>query len=658
MTEDAPKTAGEWRRAGAAHYRAGRLAEAEAATRQAVRLDPRDAAALSNLGAILRAQRRTADALEALDRALEIAPGVASVLLNRANALNELQRFAEALASAERALAITPDEAFAHTARGNALAGLGRRGEAIESFRASLRLSPGNATARFNLATALVAAGEAEPALAVYDAAIAADPAAADAHAERGHLLARLGRWAEAVAAYDAAHALAPGLPYLAGQRLYARMKICDWRDFDRLTAELAARVDAGELAAIPFPTSATPLTAAQQLRCATTYAAATLPVLPRPAAPPPAERLRIGYFSADFHEHPTAYLLVEALELHDRSAFEVTAFAFGPSAKTPIRRRLETACEHFLDVADLEPAAIAGLAAERGLDIAVDLMGFTADSRPKIFAIGAAPIQVSFLGYPMTSGAPCLDYLIADPVLIGPEDVDDYSEKVAWLPHCYQPNDRKRAVAAEPTSRADHGLPAEAFVFASFNGAYKIAPPVFAIWMDLLKAVPGAVLWLLQDAAADNLRRAASAAGVDPAQLVFAPPLPAPQHQERIARADLFLDSLPYCAHTTASDALWAGLPLITCRGETFAGRVAASLLTAAGLPDMIVESIEDYRSLALALARDPEPLAAIRARVAQARASALFDTPAYVRALEDLYRRMHARRLADLPPDHLRQP
>ncbi|THD62036.1 tetratricopeptide repeat protein [Phenylobacterium sp.] len=655
MPETPPQTAAEWRGAGADHYRAGRLAEAETATRASLRLEPRDTAALANLGAILRAQRRPLEALETLDRALAIAPGEAFVLVNHANVLNELQRFAEAFASADRALAIVPDHALAHLARGNALAGLGRRPEAVADFRECLRLSPDNASARFNLAAVLVAAGDADQALAVYDAAIASGRNVASAYAERGHLLARLERWAGAAEAYDRACDLDPGQPYLAGQRLHARMKICDWRDFDRLAAELGARIDAGELAAIPFPVAAMPLTAAQQLRCARTYAAATLPVLPRPAAPPPSPRIRLGYFSADFHEHATAFLIAEALELHDRSAFEVTVFSFGPSDETPMRTRLKAACEHFLDVADLDPAAIARLAALRGLDIAVDLKGLTGNSRAKIFAVGAAPVQVSFLGYPMTTGAACWDYLIADRVLIGPEDVGDYSEKVAWLPNSYQPNDRKRLVAAEPTTRADHGLSADAFVFASFNGSYKITPTVFALWMDLLKAAPGSVLWLLRDAAAGNLRRAAGEAGLDPARLVFAPTQPAPRHRARIARADLFLDSLPCGAHTTASDALWAGLPLITCRGATFAGRVAASLLTAAGLPDLIVESLADYRALALGLARDAERLGEVRARVAAARTSALFDTPAYVRDLEGLYRRMHERRLRGLPPDHL---
>jgi predicted O-linked N-acetylglucosamine transferase (SPINDLY family) len=292
------------------------------------------------------------------------------------------------------------------------------------------------------------------------------------------------------------------------------------------------------------------------------------------------------------------------------------------------------------------------------GIDVAVDLKGYTTHSRPEIFARGAAPVQVSFLGYPMTMGAPFIDYLVADRVLVGPGDRQFYSEKVAWLPHCYQPNDRQRATSGKATRREDHALPPDGFVFASFNGSYKITPQVFGAWMELLRALPQSVLWLLQDDpdATANLRRSAVASGIEADRLVFAPFCPLPAHLERIGHADLFLDSFPYTAHTTASDALWAGLPLVTRKGETFASRVAASLLSAVGLPDLAVSSAAAYKALALALAGDPVLLKAIRARLLKARtSSALFDTPAYVRGLEDLYRRMHERRLAGLPPDHL---
>jgi len=435
-------------------------------------------------------------------------------------------------------------------------------------------------------------------------------------------------------------------------------MKTCDWRDFDALVADTAARIDAGAPAATPFTIVAASFSPARQKACAQRYAADTFAARPRPPAPEPGPRLRVGYFSADFHEHATAYLIAELLELHDREAFEVTAFSYGPASDGPMRRRLQAACERFLDVRELGAEAICEQARALGLDIAVDLKGLTTHSRPEIFAMGAAPIQVSYLGFPMTMGAPFIDYIVADRVVIPLEDRGLFAEKVAWVDGCYQPNDRRRAISEATTTRADHGLSSDAFVFASFNGAYKVTPQVFDVWMSLLQANPRAVLWLLQDdpSAVANLKGATAAAGVDPARLVFAPFRPLPEHLARIGHADLFVDTFPCSAHTTASDALWAGLPLLTCRGETFASRVAASLLTAAGLPELICEDLAAYRATALALSQEPARLAGLRQRVEAARTtSPLFDTPAHTRNLEALYRRMKARRLTGLPPDHL---
>jgi protein O-GlcNAc transferase len=658
LTEDPSHTAEACIQAGAAHYSAGRLAEAEAAMREAVRLAPHHVEALSNLGAILRARGRARDGLAVLDTALTVAPAAPAVLLNRANILNDLRRWTQALESATRAVAASPDNPAAHNARGNALSGLGARPAAIESYREALRISPVDVAALFNLAKALLELGNAAASLDAYVRAAALTPGFAGAHAGRGHALSQLKRWAEASAAYERAYALDPDLPDLAGQRLHARMKTCDWRDFEGLVGDLAARIEAGKAAATPFSIVAAPLSARQQLLCATTYAAETFAASPRPNPAAPGPRIRVGYFSADFQDHATAYLLAEMLELHDRQAFEITAFSYGPASQSPIRARLQAACERFFDVQRLSAGTVSDMARQLGLDIAVDLKGFTTHSRPEIFAAGAAPIQVSFLGYPMTTGAPFIDYLIADRVLIGPTDRELYSEKVAWLPGCYQPNDRKRSIAPQVTTRADHGLPADAFVFASFNGSYKITPEVFGIWTELLLALPGSVLWLIEDdpSATRNLRAAAAGAAVDPGRLVFAPFRPLATHLERIGHADLFLDSFPCTAHTTASDALWAGLPLLTRKGETFASRVAASLLVAVGLPELAVESVADYKATALALAADPARLQSLRARLTAATtSSALFDTPAYVSGLEDVYRRMHGRQLAGLPPAHL---
>ncbi|MBS0333373.1 MAG: tetratricopeptide repeat protein [Proteobacteria bacterium] len=657
MSPSPQKTARAWLDEGADLYAAGRYAEAEAATRQALRLEPGHVGALGNLGAMLRVQRRPAEALAVFERGLALAPDSAALRVNHANLLSDLGRWGEALASAERACALAPADGAAHAARGQALAGLGRRHEAVGAFVQGMNLAPAQPAIGFTLVKTLFELNRPDDAMHVYAELAARLPGSPRVHAERGHAFAMLGRWADAAEAYARAYGLAPDMPHLLGQLLLSRQRICDWRDFEALSGELGRRIEAGQPAATPLPTAALPITRRQQLICARTYSAHSFAPPPPPPSPPPGRRIRVGYFSADFHAHATAYLMAELLERHDRDAFEVSLFSFGPDDEGPMRRRIEAAAEHFHDVRRHSPQAIAELARRAPLDIAVDLKGFTAGARPEIFAARAAPVQVSFLGYPMTSGAPFLDYLVADPVLIGRDETGDYSEKIAWLPDCYQPNDRKRRIAQDGAVRADHGLPEGAFAFASFNGSFKIGPQVFHIWMSLLRQLPGSLLWLLEDepAAAANLRASAEEAGVDPARLVFAPPLPLAEHLARMRHADLFLDCWPYGAHTTASDALWAGLPLVTRKGETFASRVAASLLTAAGLPELIVETPEAYAALALDLARDPQRLAAIRTRAAAARTSPLFDTPRYARHLEGLLRRMHERRLAGLALEHL---
>jgi predicted O-linked N-acetylglucosamine transferase (SPINDLY family) len=371
-------------------------------------------------------------------------------------------------------------------------------------------------------------------------------------------------------------------------------------------------------------------------------------------------ERIRVGYFSADFHNHATSYLIAELLEEHDKTRFEVFGMSFGPDSKDDMRQRVAAACEHFIDLRDRTDNEVAALARELQIDIAVDLKGYTLDSRTGIFAQRAAPVQVNYLGYPGTMGAPYIDYLIADKILIPDGQRAHYTEKIVCLPDCYQPNDRRRRIAESMPSRAEHGLP-NGFVFCCFNNSYKITPPVFDRWMHILTQIDGSVLWLLEDTPSVkfNLRRAAQARNVDPDRLVFAAWRTLPEHLARYRLADLFLDTLPYNAHTTASDALWAGVPVLTCTGSTFAGRVAASLLTAVGLPELIVTDPDQYETLAVALARDPQRLVALRTRLQTHRdRAALFDTPRYARHLEFAYERMVERARAGRPPAHIDVP
>lgn len=643
---------------GIAHYAAGRLDEAEADMREAARLDPANIAAHANLGAILRTAGKASQALAVYDAALVLSPDATLVLANRANLLNDLRRWPEALDSANRALAGAPGHPSALNARANALLSLGERPAAVETYQEAARNAPGGLQAWFNLGKALLELGRAPEALDAYQRAVAIAPEFAAARAGVGHVLAQLKRWSDAAEAYDHAYRLDPDLPYLAGQRLHARMKVCDWRGYDAAVDDIARRIDEGARAALPFTLIAAPFSAAQQRRCAESYVADTFVSAPRPPGATPGERIRVGYFSADFHEHATAYLLAEALELHDRGDFEITAVSWGPQSGGQMRQRLEAACERFVDVRAVGSASVARMARDLKLDIAVDLKGATTYARPELFAAGLAPVQVSFLGFPMTSGAPFIDYLVADSEIVPVAAERYYSEKIARLDACYQPNDSRRTVSAVATTRREHDLPADAFVFASFNASYKITPQTFALWMELLRRVPDAVLWLLDDEplALSNLRVAAHASLVDPRRLVPAPFRSHAEQLERLAHADLLLDTFPCGAHTTASDALWAGVPILTRRGETFASRVAASLLMAVDMPELICESEAHYRMMAIRLAGDPGLLAGLRLRLAAARHSApLFNTRAYVDNLEKLYRAMHRRRLAGLTPDHL---
>jgi predicted O-linked N-acetylglucosamine transferase (SPINDLY family) len=368
--------------------------------------------------------------------------------------------------------------------------------------------------------------------------------------------------------------------------------------------------------------------------------------------------KIRLGYYSADYHEHATAFLTAGLFERHDRSRFELTAFSFGPPREDAMRRRVTAAFDRFVDVRSRSDQEVAQLSRELAIDIAVDLKGYTEGARMGIFAHRAAPVQVSYLGYPGTLAAPYIDYLVADETLIPSETRAFYTEKIAYLPHSYQANDRQRSIAERIFTREELGLPSRGFVFCCFNNAYKITPAVFDVWMRILRRVEGSVLWLLLDneRAAENVRREAEARGVSGSRLVFAPSMALPEHLARHRAADLFLDTHPYNAHTTASDALWAGLPVLTRSGESFAARVAGSLLKAAGLAELVTTTPEAYEALAVELATDPIHLAKLTVGLSRTRlAVPLFDTELFARHLENAYTQMYQRSVRGLSPEHL---
>ncbi|MFN3401534.1 MAG: tetratricopeptide repeat protein, partial [Ferrovibrio sp.] len=567
-------------------------------------------------------------------------------------------RLAEAVAIQEQALAINPRFPQLLMQLGLCLSDLGRHGEAIARYREALAVAPHLHEAWSNLGNALKRAGDAAGAETAYREALRLKPDFLNALANLGTLLADSGRRREAITLFERVAALNPDHDGIWGKISFEKRNICDWRDYDSLVeGKVCEQVRAGSRKTTAFSLITLSSTPQEQLLVARAYAesaAQSATLLPQ-RPPQQRARLRVGYLSADFHPHATAYLIAEMMERHDRSRFEIIAYSIGPESDSPVRRRLVAAFDSFVDLRLLSHDEAAQRIHADDLDILIDLKGYTQNTRSEILARRPAPIQVNYLGYPGTMGATFIDYIIADAFIIPPTQHAFYDEKVVTLPHCYQPNDTRRPVADQPPTRAACGLPEDGFVFASFNNSYKITPQVFDIWMRLLSQLPGSVLWQLEAEpdAAENLRREAQARGIDPARLIFAPPLDLADHLARQPLADLFLDTLPVNAHTTASDALWAGLPVLTCAGETFIGRVAGSILTTIGLPELITTSLPEYEALALALARDPARLGALRQKLAvQRQTSPLFDIARFTRNLEGAYLQMQARRLAGQLP------
>jgi predicted O-linked N-acetylglucosamine transferase (SPINDLY family) len=580
----------------AALHRQGRLAEADALYQDILRSDPSHFDALHLRGVIALQTRRWEDGVALVRDAIALNGNVPEAHDNLGNGLRELRRFDEALASFDRAIALRPGDARLHRNRGSTLQSLDRHEEALASFAK--------------------------------------------------------------------AFALQPDLEFLPGMLTHTKMTLCDWSDIQRDLAALEDRIEHGERAALPFPVIVLSDSPRLQRKAAELYVRARCPAntaLPEIARWPGHDKLRIGYFSADLQNHATAYLMAELFEQHDASSFEITAFSFGSDTGDAMRQRLRAGFHRFIDVRHRTDQEVAVLARELEIDIAVDLKGFTKDFRTGIFACRAAPIQVNYLGYPGTMGADYIDYIVADPILIPESDQRHYAEKIVWLPDSYQVNDTRRRIADATPTRAEAGLPLDGFVFCCFNQSLKITPEVFDGWMRILRRVAGSVLWLLHDndAAVANLRRAATHRGVDADRLVFAPRQPLPDHLARHRLADLFLDTVPCNAHTTASDALWAGLPVLTRMGATFAGRVAASVVNAVGLAELITTTQDAYEAKAIALATDPDALTAVRQTLARNRLTApLFDTARFTTHLEAAYRAMVARYQAGLPPAPIRVP
>ncbi len=652
---------------------------------RAIGLDPQDAEAHKDRGNVRRALQDYDAAIRDYERASELRPDFVDAHYNLGVARSASGRFEEAVASFERAIELAPHDAQAFNNRGIALQSLARYDAALASFERAVEVEPGYADAHYNRAVALQAMGNNEAAAESFERCIALRPTA-EALFERGVVLRQLGRDVDAMASFERALQIDPshagahhnlaavlkdlGKPSqalesvrrcLTAQPRHAEAKslavhllqqLCAWQDLDReLTGLRQLASDATAEPVPPFAFLSLPGTsAAEQLAAARKFAERSFgallaaPAL-RTAELPARERLRIGYLSGDYHEHATSYLLAEVIELHDRGRFEVIAYSHGPHDGSAMRGRMQAAFDAFNDVRGLSDEAAARRICDDDVDILVDLKGYTTGHRLAICAQRPGRLQVSWLGYPGTLGhARLADYVIGDPVVTPPGHAAHFSEALALLPHCYQPNDRKRVLGAAP-ARAQAGLPESGVVFCSFNQAYKITPEIFAAWCRVVQAVPESVLWLLRPnaEAGRNLRAAAMAHGIAAERVVFAPPLPLADHLGRLRLADIALDTFPYTSHTTASDALWAGVPLVTRTGDTFASRVAASILHAAGVPELVTESLGQAHEVAVSLARDGQRLAALKRRLLDAHATCpLFDSARFTRNLERLYARM----------------
>ena len=605
----------------------GQLLKAQVLCEEILSEQPNHFDSLHLLGVISYKNKRLQLAIDLMERAIKLNPNNADYCYNLGIVLYDLKQLDAAVASYDKAIQLDPDYAEAYYNRGNALQHLRRFDAAASSYDKAIQLKPGYVEAYYN----------------------------------RGNALQHLKRYEAAASSYDKAIQLKPDLDYLIGMRLHARMHLNDWSNLESNIAELITKIELGIKSSPSFDTLSLTTSLPIQRKAAEIwtkdrhpYNLSLGPILKLQRS----NKIRIGYFSADFRNHAVSLLMAELFEIHDRSRFELIAFSFGADTNDAMRERVMAAFDKFIDVTSQPDSEVAILARSLKIDIAVDLGGHTGDNRMGIFSYRAAPIQVSYIGYPGTSGADYIDYLIADKTIIPKHSQQHYVEKIVYLPNSFQVNDRKRVISGKKFTREELGLPVEGFVFCCFNGSYKITPHVFDSWISILNSVTGSVLWLSEanQTAVVNLRKEAEKRGLDPQRLVFAKRMQLPEYLASYQIADLFLDTLPYNAGATASDALWAGLPVITCIGESFASRMAASLLTAINLPELITNTRAEYGILAIELATNRVKHQNIKNKLAANRLTTpLFDTPLFTRHIEDAYTEMYERYQNDLLPDHI---
>ncbi len=634
---------------------------------KALALDENFPGLKNNLGNTWLDLGQPAKALQCFDEILAKQPQDANALNNRGTALRDLKQPELALVSYEKALAIAPNNVEALNNHGNQLLELNQPEQALKSYQRAYRLSPHFHITHRNAARALLAIHRPNEAMKLLDLALQTLSQDAFTWMYRGDALRQMQRFEEAIASYERALSIQPALDFLPGLKLYLKMQICDWNDWPQAIEDLKTALKEGRRYTVPMPMLGFLDIPALQLAASHIYMSGhTAPVsMKKESAVSPhlssvkqaTKKIKLGYFSAHFHEHPTGRLMAEIFERHDRSQFEVYAFSFGVPARDSVRQRLIAAFDEFIDVTTQSDEQVVRLSQQMGIDIAIDLTGYYDQSRPGLFARRCAPIQVSYLITPGTLGMSYWDYLIADSVVVPPASFPHFSEQIVHLPSCYFTFDSKQTISERIFTRKELGLPDDGFVFCCFNNSYKITPPVFDIWMRILHSAPDSVLWLFESnhSVPHQLKREATLRGIDPERLIFSKVAKLDEHLARQQLADLFLDTWPCNAHTTACDALFSGLPVLTHPGQSFASRVAASMLTTLNLPQLIAESPQAYESMALEYANQPSRLVAMREQLLQSRHhSPLFSGAIKARELESAYIAMTERQRKGLDPAH----
>jgi protein O-GlcNAc transferase len=626
----------------------------------AIELKPDYAEAWSNRGTALNDLKRFEEALTNLERAVELKADYAEAWSNRGVALNHLKRHEEALKSFDRAIELKPYLAEAWSNRGTALNALKRHEEALTNFDRAVELKADYAEAWSNRGAVLNDLKHYEAALASYDQAIELKPDHADAHSNRGGVLNVLKRHEDSATSYFRANSLRELKKFDFGQAHHQMMLSCNWTDYDAHIETLNQGIEKGEFLAEPFGYQGIGESELLLKKCSEIYCNHLFPAnqgsfyFNRSRR----SRIKIGYLCGEFRSQATSHLMTGVWEHHDSKKFELFGLDNGWNDDSDYRRRINRAFSNFFDISGLSDFNVAKFVSDKEIDILINLNGYFGRSRTGVFALKPAPISINYLGFPGTIGAAYIDYLIADEIVIPRESIEFYSEKIIYLPFSYQANDDKKEISPQVFRRTDFGLPENNFIFCCFNNNYKITPKIFSIWMEVLKSVSASCLWIIgdNDVAKKNLITETVKHGIDPSRLIFSDRIKVSEHIGRHRLADLFLDTLPYNAHTTASDALWAGLPLLTLKGDTFPGRVGASLLNTIGLPELITYSLKEYRDVAIDLAHNPDKLTAIKIKLAENRLTTpLFNTKLFTNYLENAYQAAYDRYHAGLAPDHI---